>query len=93
MRRRARQFNPELKDFRRAIHWLWQRGVSRELIGQLFGKSSNLVSVLAHNENENARQRERLILLPTEPDFSVASNDPLLNTAGKSTLELAEEVE
>jgi tetratricopeptide (TPR) repeat protein len=92
MRRRARQFNPEMKDFRRAIHWLWQRGVPRQLIAELFGKSENLVSVLAHNENLNKQQGERRIILPTEPDLGVAGDDALLNTAGTSTLELAEEV-
>lgn len=82
-----------MRDFRRAIHWLWQRGVPRQLIGDLFKKSANLVSVSAHNENEADRERRARAVLPPEPDMEIATSEPLLDSPAKSTLELAEEVE
>ena len=93
MRRRARQFDPELKDFRRAIHWLWKRGVSRQLIGELFGKSTNQVSVSAYDENLAEHERRGTVDLPPEPNLKIAEDDLILDLPPVSTLEIAEEVE
>lgn len=93
MRRRARQFNPSITDFRGAIYWLWKRGVPRLVIGEVFRKSVNLVSVSAYNEDLARGERVHFVSLPERPDFSLAENEFWASTPTRSTSETVHEVQ
>jgi hypothetical protein len=67
---RRKDFEPEHTDFRGAMHWLRQRGLSPAEIASIFEKTTNYTSVSVHNED--LRLQERQPLVPEVPDYSVA---------------------
>lgn len=91
--RKIRRFDPEPKDFRRAIHWLWNQRVPRNLIADIFQKSQNLISVSAFNEENFRSEHKNLIELPPHPDITLAEDEFLPGSIPKSTAAMRRMVE
>lgn len=82
---RVQDFRQDVPLVRGAMRWLLNRGVSRHLIAEIFGKTPGAISVAVNYENAHRRQLVRLVNAPPVPDLRLAEDDFLPDMADSKT--------